>query len=346
MEEKSILMNKVSIVIPVYNQEVYLRRSLSSAISQTYSNLEIICVNDGSTDKSSEILEEYKKEDMRIIILNQQNSGLVHAVSQGVKKSTGDYICFLDSDDYLDQNYVQDAVSEIGDNDFVAFSHYIDDGKKINENLVDEDSQLDKEMLEIVCNNLVWDIDRRKVSRRILNSRWNKIYRSECIKAFIDLYDDCKYISFGEDTLFTYFLLKNSTSAVVRKKTIGYYYNTSNINSMMSEGKTEAHLKKAKLSFEKYNGMMGMYNDKNAQPYAMYFFLIESLFQRLEHSNLYREFDDMYNKLKKDSDYQRALDFLSKYSTGKQKLVFFLRHYSSNPRIYRWLFETAKKVSI
>ena len=69
---------------------------------------------------------------------------------------------------------------------------------------------------------------------------------------------------------------------------------------MMSEGKTEAHLKKAKLSFEKYNGMMGMYNDKNAQPYAMYFFLIESLFQRLEHSNLYREFDIFSKRIKID----------------------------------------------
>ena len=94
-------MIKVSVIIPVYNVEKYLRRCLDSVINQTFRDLEIICVNDGSTDSSAEILEEYKSKDERIILLNQKNKGQGNARNSGLRIAKGEYIGFVDADDWI-----------------------------------------------------------------------------------------------------------------------------------------------------------------------------------------------------------------------------------------------------
>lgn len=99
--------SKVSVVIPVYNAEKYLERCLDSVINQSHQNLEIICINDGSTDSSKKILDSYKKKDDRIIIINQKNQGLSGARNAGIKKATARYITFVDSDDAIDQYMIQ-----------------------------------------------------------------------------------------------------------------------------------------------------------------------------------------------------------------------------------------------
>jgi glycosyltransferase involved in cell wall biosynthesis len=95
---------KVSVIIPIFNVEDYIIECLDSISNQTLKEIEIICVNDGSTDNSLSIIEEYSKNDNRIIIINQINRGLSEARNTGVKYSNGEYIYFIDSDDYLDQN--------------------------------------------------------------------------------------------------------------------------------------------------------------------------------------------------------------------------------------------------
>lgn len=91
----------ISVIVPVYNVEKYLRHCLDSILSQSYEAHEIICVNDGSTDKSGEILETYQKKDGRIKVINQKNSGLSAARNTGIRKASGEYLCFVDSDDML-----------------------------------------------------------------------------------------------------------------------------------------------------------------------------------------------------------------------------------------------------
>jgi glycosyltransferase involved in cell wall biosynthesis len=95
----------VSIIIPVYNVEQYLRKCLDSIINQTLKNIEIICVNDGSADNSAEILKEYAAKDSRIILINQENKGLGAARNKGMEVADGKYIGFIDSDDWVDENY-------------------------------------------------------------------------------------------------------------------------------------------------------------------------------------------------------------------------------------------------
>ena len=94
-------MDLISVIVPVYNVEKYLNRCVDSIINQTYSNLEIILINDGSTDTSGKICDEYKKRDNRIHVIHQKNGGLSAARNAGIVIANGNYFIFVDSDDLI-----------------------------------------------------------------------------------------------------------------------------------------------------------------------------------------------------------------------------------------------------
>lgn len=101
----------ISVIVPVYNVEKYLKRCLDSIINQSLKDIEIICVNDGSTDGSAEILDQYKNLDNRVIIANQENKGLSAARNTGMKIAQGEYISFVDSDDWIDNDFLEKLYS-------------------------------------------------------------------------------------------------------------------------------------------------------------------------------------------------------------------------------------------
>ncbi len=102
---------KVSVIIPVYNVRDYLDEAVNSAVSQTYRNLEIILVDDGSTDGSGRLCDAWKEKDSRIIVIHDRNEGLSEARNRGIRIASGEYICFLDSDDYYDTAFVEKLLS-------------------------------------------------------------------------------------------------------------------------------------------------------------------------------------------------------------------------------------------
>lgn len=104
---------KISIIVPVYNVEKYLSRCIKSLMNQTYENLEFIMVDDGSTDRSSEICDEYKNADDRITVIHKKNSGLSDARNTGFARATGDYVLFIDSDDYIIENACEIFVKKV-----------------------------------------------------------------------------------------------------------------------------------------------------------------------------------------------------------------------------------------
>lgn len=106
-------MNKVSIIIPVYNVEKYITECLESVIKQTYQHLEIICINDGSTDKSQKILNQFAASDKRIIIINQENQGQGVARNVGLQRATGKYISFVDADDFIHPQFIEILINLI-----------------------------------------------------------------------------------------------------------------------------------------------------------------------------------------------------------------------------------------
>ncbi|MGL5902330.1 MAG: glycosyltransferase family 2 protein [Cetobacterium sp.] len=105
-------MNKVSVIIPVYNVQDYIERCLDSVLHQTYSNLEIIIVNDGATDNSEEKIYPYLKKNSNIKYFKKKNGGLSSARNFGIYKSTGDYLMFLDSDDWIDKEMVEEMINK------------------------------------------------------------------------------------------------------------------------------------------------------------------------------------------------------------------------------------------
>lgn len=122
-KKKEIIDAKVSVIIPVYNVEKYLSGCLDSIISQSYKNLEIICIDDGSTDHSLDILKFYEKKDNRIKVISQKNAGPSAARNMGLDVATGKYISFVDSDDYISYNgyEILTLVAEKYDLDLVIF---------------------------------------------------------------------------------------------------------------------------------------------------------------------------------------------------------------------------------
>lgn len=127
-KEKSILF---SIIVPVYNVENYIKNCLESLIKQTYYNIEIICINDGSTDNSLQILREYKKKDKRIKVINQKHYGVSHTRNNGIRISKGDFITFVDSDDFIDLNVFEKCVKKIINNnaDIVVYQLIVENQK-------------------------------------------------------------------------------------------------------------------------------------------------------------------------------------------------------------------------
>lgn len=103
MEQK----DKISIIVPCYNAEKYLKKCLDSIINQTYNNIEIITINDGSKDNTLKILKDYEKRDYRIIVINKENTGVSDSRNIGIKMATGKYVMFADADDYFELNAVE-----------------------------------------------------------------------------------------------------------------------------------------------------------------------------------------------------------------------------------------------
>lgn len=116
----------VTVVVPVYNVERYLDRCVQSIVNQTYTNLEIILVDDGSPDRCPEMCDEWARKDPRIRVIHKQNAGLGFARNTGIENATGDYICFVDSDDYIDHAMVGECceLAESEQADLVCFGHY------------------------------------------------------------------------------------------------------------------------------------------------------------------------------------------------------------------------------
>jgi len=107
--------DKISIIVPIYNVEEYVEKCIKSLINQTYKNIEIILVDDGSTDSSYDICKKYSETDSRINLIHKENGGLSDARNVGIENATGEYITFLDSDDWLSYNYCETMIKEINE---------------------------------------------------------------------------------------------------------------------------------------------------------------------------------------------------------------------------------------
>ena len=116
---------KVSIIVPIYNVEKYICECVQSLISQSYKNIEIILVDDSSPDSCGKICDEFAEKDSRITVIHKPNGGAASARNVGIDHATGDYICFVDSDDTVETNYVKTLIDALGDGDMAMCGFYM-----------------------------------------------------------------------------------------------------------------------------------------------------------------------------------------------------------------------------
>ena len=213
---------KLSIVIPVYNVEKYLSKNLDSLINQTYHNIEIICVNDGSTDGSLDILNAYKNIDERIKIINNKNHGVSYSRNVGIDYSTGDYIAFVDGDDYVDEDYafcLLKLIDDQGINMGISLNHHIDDDFEQEKNLwIKKASSLE------IINNIYMN--------RIYMAVWNKIYSLKFLHDYNIKFDETLW--YAEGMHFNIQCLVKCKNVCIGNKRIYHY--RSNPNSAMRRG--------------------------------------------------------------------------------------------------------------
>ena len=216
-------MIKVSIIVPVYNMEKYVRQCLESLCQQKMRDVEFLIINDGSTDNSEKIINEMQKQDRRIKIFNKENGGISSARNYGIKKSLGEYICFVDCDDYIRADYVEKLYkSAVKENaDIVVcdyYKKYEDSNKICVENVV-----------QFETTNL---LNRKDLLFNINCAPWNKIYK----KSLFDnvsfpkyKYEDmavipilmykAKKISKINEPLYYYLIRSNGETGIINNKT-------------------------------------------------------------------------------------------------------------------------------
>lgn len=168
-------MSRVSVVVPIYNVENYLRHNLKSLHEQTYNDFEVLCINDGSTDGSQNIIDEFVKLDKRFKSFIKENGGLSDARNYGLKKAQGEYIMFIDGDDFVEKDMLEASVKHMDDDDLDIFVFGYNQ------------YYLEKNTSEFISLDIDDSVTSLKENKSILaktpNAAWNKMYKKSL---FID----------------------------------------------------------------------------------------------------------------------------------------------------------------
>ena len=223
---------KISVVVPVYNVANYLKKCLDSLVNQTFKDFEVICVNDGSTDLSLSILEGYALKDSRFKIITQENNGVSSSRNIGIKNVQGDYVIFVDADDWLEKNALEELYTHIKgfESDITMFQF-----KSYNENTneFDESSYTNLEMIpdSLVTSNFTYD-DVIDVLFKISHAPFNKLYK----KSLIDEILFPEGLGSGEDLDFFFTAFLNAEKISVVKKFL-YNYRVFDDSSSMKGDK-------------------------------------------------------------------------------------------------------------
>lgn len=201
---------KISIIIPIYNAELYLNRCLSSVCMQTYTNLEIILVNDGSSDDSEEICLDFKKRDKRIKYFYQKNQGVSEARNYGLRMATGDYVTFVDSDDWIDTKAYEIIMSSPNNIDIVFNDAIETDGLTVSHS----------NTYDLEAGTLNYEDITEKNLEELAGAVWRAIYKKEIIKG---IYFPMN-LPLSEDKVFCLQCLAKADKIYYTKKSVYYRY--------------------------------------------------------------------------------------------------------------------------
>lgn len=307
---------KISIIIPVYNAEKTITRCLEALKNQTYTNIEVICVDDGSKDKSLDILQEYAAKDTRFLVFTQKNSGPAKARNLALSKSSGEYIMFCDSDDWYEQDMVKEMITVLErENVDIAMCD-------CNLNYLDDYNMYPKWYRDWHCLKYKGFINLdSQIKDKINTVIWNKIFKRELIEKY-DIQYPCEY-EHDDSVFFWKYIFASSTYYGLDKKL--YNYTLGNPDSVSAK-----------------------YRNKKSSPHEFDFILsLEEIFRFIQkHPELNNDYSvyvshsvgtiKFYYKMLSEQSKKKAFKIIKKVVN---KNIKFLEQYNKD---YLFIFQTRK----
>lgn len=313
----------VSVIVPVYNVEKYLVRCVDSILKQSYNNLQIILVDDGSNDKSALICDEYTKKDTRILVIHKNNGGLSEARNVGIDNAKGDYICFIDSDDFVRETYVKDLLSIILEyNADIAVCLFEKGNSDRFKDIIDENQPNIIVLNNIEALNKLYD-EVLNVSMIVV---WNKLYSK-------NLFNKIRFPigKIHEDEFTMPKLLFEADKIVIINKKDYYYFQSPN-SIMRSEFKIN------RLdALEAFEERINLFNQKGLNELAnkalsAYIYILIRYICIIDNLN--------------DKKYQKAKNTLIKKLKDTRKFIFNTKKVSIKQKIQILIFSISPKVFI
>jgi len=298
---------KVSIIIPIYNTEEYVEQCIKSVLNQSYQNLEIILIDDGSTDQSRNICQKLKKLDERIQLFEQKNEGVSKTRNRGIEIATGKYIMFVDSDDLLDKTCVESLLKETKEEAFAICN--------INRFYQNETNikikKLDKKNCYYSREEFI-----KIYKMELLNSPCGRLYERERIMQKQIRFDE--EISLGEDLLFNFEYLKDFKKITLVNQFL-YFYRIGNGDSLSKKYYCNMY----EIQFKLLNAFRCFFqmNDKNIVEPQAFKFVTTILSNEYYNSNNFFQNNKKVKQLMKDTNIIKEIRNQKAY---KNKLEYFL----------------------
>ncbi|WP_288479597.1 glycosyltransferase [uncultured Clostridium sp.] len=304
------MSNIVSVVVPFYNVEKYICRCLESIINQTFNDIEIILINDGSTDFSYEKIQKYIDSDNRIIYLEHENIGLGETRNRGIDIASGKYIAFIDSDDYIENDMIECLLKKIEEKNFdvVCCETYIDNGsrnKKVRKSFINIEDYIPN------FNKLEF-LEKYYFNGNYSHNAWDKLYNLEFIRENNIRFGDNKKI-FSEDNFFQIQILNcNPKIGYINKALYNYVIRDNSIMNSYKENLIERHLNMFDELIENvYKG-----NLENSDKYMIALLIFDVIIMHtkniLNEENNKHLFIDGIKKLKDSTIYEIYIDSILK----------------------------------
>lgn len=247
----------ITVIIPAYNAEKTIKRCVNSVLGQSLTNIEIIIVNDGSTDMTTQILDDLSMNDSRLIVVNQKNGGVSKARNVGITMATAEWIYFIDSDDWIEPDYLSNFLKDSGNSELIiqGFTKEFDDGSKQNVIFDNADNISSSEIIKLL-----------QYKRNAHNGYlWHKLFRKDIISnANIKFREDS---SFAEDGLFFFEYMKHVQCSSTRN-TLGHHYMISKTSLTTKRYNVDFYLSMAK---DYYDSLLAINNRKSFHDFVRYY---------------------------------------------------------------------------
>ncbi len=301
----------ISVIVPVYNSGIYVDRCIKSLVNQTYKNIEIILVDDGSTDNSGVICDSWAEKDSRVKVIHKTNEGVAKARNVGLANICGRYICFADSDDYLEKNMIEFLLNQLLENNAdISVCNY----------------QINDEKIEYYKSEIISPFDALKkicVGNYRYGVVWNKLYKKE-------LFDGVQFENLAccEDMVANYFVFKKANSIVQNDTKLYHYYQ--NENSIV-HGAFNAKFFDAILSKKI---IMDLEQGSDLYPYVLKGF-ITSCFVALSGIVTSKNCADKYESIRHCIVKNRKIIYTSKLYSKRDKIKTFVLTFL--PKLYNHL---------